>query len=101
MLSRLEADLARRDPFLPGLATVLDPDAFVAALRRAAPKADLRTAQITYVRYKPKHFCRIAYRLDLAATELDLDVRACQADELAQWLKAASQHACQGHWGRG
>jgi len=28
---------------------VLDPDAFVAALHRAAPQADLRTAQITYV----------------------------------------------------
>jgi streptomycin 6-kinase len=101
MLSHLETDLARRDPFVPGLATVLDPEAFVAALRRAAPQADLRTAQITYVRYKPKHFCRIAYRLDLADTELDLDVRACRADELAQWLQSGEPVYVSGPLGQG
>ena len=87
MLSSLETDLIRRDPAVPGLATVLDPDAFVAALRRAAPKADLRTARITYLRYKPQHFCRVAYQLDVAGIELDVDVRACRPEDLGPWLE--------------
>src|SRR2546427_137056 len=86
MLSSNEAELARRDPAVPGLAMVLDPDSFATALRRAAPDADLRTAQITYRRYKPQNFCRVAYRLDVAGAELDLDVRACRAEDLASWL---------------
>src|SRR2546426_12564518 len=87
MLSPPEAELVRRDHAIPGLDMVLDPDAFVTALRRAAPEADLRTAQITYQRYKPQNFCRIAYRLDVAGAELDLDVRACRPGDLAQWLE--------------
>ena len=62
MLSTLDNDLVHRDPDIPGLATVLDPEAFVSELRRVAPQADLRTAQITYRRYKPRAFCRVAYR---------------------------------------
>src|SRR5690349_23118020 len=88
MLSTIENDLIRRDPAVPGLATVLDPDAFVAALHRAAPQADLRTAHITYARYKPQSFCRATYQLEVAGTELELDVRACRPDDLAEWLEA-------------
>ncbi|HEU0038199.1 MAG TPA: phosphotransferase [Verrucomicrobiae bacterium] len=86
MLSSIETDLIRRDPSVPGLAIVLDPDAFVAALHRAAPQADLRTAHLAYARYKPQAFCRATYQLDVAGAELDLDVRACRPDDLAQWL---------------
>ncbi|HET7087176.1 MAG TPA: sulfotransferase, partial [Anaerolineae bacterium] len=53
VLSPGNVDLARRDPALPGLATVLDPEAFVGALRRSVPDADLGAARITYVKYKP------------------------------------------------
>src|SRR2546427_3368542 len=101
MLSRLETDLVRRDPTVPGLATVLDTDAFVAALRQAVPQAELRTGQITYVRYKPQNFCRIAYRLDIAGAELDLDVRACRSEDLAQWLKDAEPASVPGPLGPG
>jgi len=86
MLSFAETDLVHRDHAIPGLAMVLDPDTFATALRRAAPDADLRTAQITYRRYKPQNFCRVAYRLDVAGAELDLDVRACRPEDLASWL---------------
>jgi len=90
MLSSAESDLVRRDRAIPGLGIVLDPDAFVGALRRAEPEADLRMAQVMYVRYKPQRYCRVAYRLDLAGTELDVDVRACRREDLAQWLEAQS-----------
>lgn len=82
-LPTLEADLARRDPAVPGLATVLDPEAFVAAIQRAAPAADIRAGHIRYLRYKPHAYCRVNYRLDVAGTDLDLDVRACRPEDLA------------------
>src|SRR6266700_556537 len=101
MLSSAETDLVRRDPAIPGLAAVLDPDAFVAALQRVAPQADLRTGQIAYVRYKPQTFCRIAYRVDLGGTGLDLDVRACRADDLVQWLEDGEPACVPGPLGPG
>ena len=101
MLSSLETDLIRRDPAVPGLATVLDPDAFVAALRRAAPRTDLRTARITYLRYKPQHYCRVAYRLDVAGTELDADVRACRPEDLGPWLAEGGTTSTVGPLGSG
>ena len=101
MLSSVEIDLIRRDPAVPGLAIVLDPDAFVAALRQAAPKADLRTARIMYLRYKPQHYCRVTYRLDVAGTEIDVDVRACRAEDLGPWMEESDRANAAGPLGPG
>jgi hypothetical protein len=87
MLSAAETDLVRRDSAIPGLPLVLDTDAFVAALRTASPQADLRSAQIVYARLKPRRYCRVTYRLDVAGAPLDVDVRACRSEDLASWLK--------------
>src|SRR2546426_5122812 len=70
MLSPPEADLVRRDGVLPGLATVLDPDALLAALAPALPAADVRAASVRYVRYKPHTNCLVAYRPELWAGTL-------------------------------
>lgn len=87
MLSAAEADLVRRDSAVPGLATVLDPDAFAAAVSGAAPEADVRAAQIIYLRYKPRAYCRVTYRLDVGGSDVDLDVRACRPEDLGSWLE--------------
>lgn len=87
MLSYAEADLARRDLGIPGLATVLDPDAFLAALRRAAPKVS--RAEIGHVKYSPGAFCRAAYRIEVGSAEFDIDVRACRPQELLSWVRKA------------
>jgi hypothetical protein len=86
MISPSALDLARRDPGIPGLATVLDPDAFLAALRRAARRADLVAPRITAVRLEPHEYCRVSYQLDLAGRTVDLDVRACRPGDLASWF---------------
>ena len=65
MLLPAEADIVRRDPALPGLATLLDPGAFAAALRRALPTAPLEAARISYVKYKPGKNCLVSYRLQV------------------------------------
>ena len=87
MLSPAEADLARRDSAVPGLATVLDPDAFLDALAQAAPGRDLGRAEITHVKYCPMTYCRVGYRVGVAGAECHLDVRACRRDDLASWLE--------------
>jgi hypothetical protein len=86
MISPSALDLARRDPGIPGLATVLDPDAFLVALRRAARRADLVSPRITAVRLEPHEYCRVSYQLDLAGRTVDLDVRACRPGDLASWF---------------
>src|SRR6266542_2206685 len=101
MLSRTEMDLARRDPAIPGLAVVFDPDAFVGELRGVLPEADLRAAQITYLRYKPQCYCRVAYRLDVAGTAVEVDVRACRPEDLATWLEEGESSSIAGPLGPG
>jgi aminoglycoside phosphotransferase (APT) family kinase protein len=86
MIAPSALDLARRDPGIPGLATVLDPDAFLLALRRAARRADLVSPRICSVRLEPHEYCRVAYRLDLGGRTLDLDVRACRPGDLSPWF---------------
>jgi aminoglycoside phosphotransferase (APT) family kinase protein len=69
MLSRADELLVSREPALPGLATLLDIDAFVALLRMRCPEVEIRAGQATYVRYKPQTNCLVTYRLQLAAGE--------------------------------
>jgi hypothetical protein len=65
MLPKAEADLVRRDKLIPGLATLFDADAFVDAMRRRLPEADLRGGRITYIKYKPRTNCLVGYRIEL------------------------------------
>jgi aminoglycoside phosphotransferase (APT) family kinase protein len=76
MLSPLESDLVRRDPELPGLATMLDPDAFAAALVPFLPGAGAATARLTYSRYKPRESCVVAYQLEVAGVTVDAYAKA-------------------------
>jgi hypothetical protein len=64
VLSPPDADLVRRERSLPGLAVLLDPEAFVRTLRPHVPGADLRGTSITYIRYKPGTNCLLTYRLE-------------------------------------
>lgn len=91
MLSPPDLDLARRDQALPGLATVLDPTAMVAALRHLRPDLELNSPTITYVRYKPGTSCLVGYRMRLGETDILLSAQARHpgsSDKLAKiWGK--------------
>ena len=69
MLSPADAELVSRDRALPGLGTLLDPEAFARALRGAAPALALSAATPTYLRYKPGTNCLVAYRLEVSGPE--------------------------------
>src|SRR5712691_11423600 len=80
MLSSADADLARRDPAIPGLPLVLDPDALLAALRSSLPEADLRAAEITSVKYRAGLKCLVGYQLDVAGSTVELYAKARRLD---------------------
>lgn len=65
-LARADADLVRRDELLPGLATLLDPAAFLEALSRDLPDANPVAAEPLYLRYKPGTNCLVEYRVRAA-----------------------------------
>jgi aminoglycoside phosphotransferase len=64
VLSPADRDLARRDAEIPGLATLLDPDAFAAALSAHLRHVEIESATPTYVRYKPGMNFLIEYELE-------------------------------------
>lgn len=78
MLSSADAAVVRRDRALPGLATLLDADALVAALRACAPGMLLEMGKITYVRYKPGTSCLVGCRLRADGADVDVVARARQ-----------------------
>jgi aminoglycoside phosphotransferase (APT) family kinase protein len=103
VLSPFDTDLVRRDPALPGLALVLDPEAFIGALRRSLPQADLdaSAARITYVKYKPGTNCLVGYRLTMAGRGLDVYAKAYGANASKKLQKAHEQPGQPGALGQG
>lgn len=104
MLSPPEADLVRRDRALPGLATVLDPEALLAALTPAFATAHVRGASVRYVRYKPHTNCLAAYRFELGATPprvVDVHAKAHRPDAREKLDKARRRAHVPGRFGSG
>src|SRR5207249_10456974 len=76
MLSAADAQFVRRDSALPGLATMLDPEAFAGALAPIIPAIGPCSARIEYVRYKPGKNCIVAYRVGVSGMEVKLYAEA-------------------------
>ena len=71
MPTKPESDLIARDPGLPGLAAILDPEALAAELTEAGAELgsvppsqdDAEKLELQYLRYKPGTNCLAGYRL--------------------------------------
>ena len=61
MLSSPDADLCRRDPALPGLQTLLDPEALTARVAAASACLPLERFVPSYLRYKPETNCLVGF----------------------------------------
>ena len=85
MLTAADADVVRRDPALPGLAAILDPDRLADLLRPLLPERELGAGRIGWIRYKPSTSCRAAYRFEIPGGEIEIGMHACVPDELAGW----------------
>src|SRR5437870_4657240 len=86
---------------MPGLATVLDPEAFAAALREALPGAEVTGAQITYIKYRPKEKCLVGYRLDVRGTPVDAYATAYRRESLPELQLASKDPGIAGPLGVG
>ncbi|HEV2820225.1 MAG TPA: hypothetical protein VGW11_06945 [Solirubrobacteraceae bacterium] len=76
MIAPADARLGLRDRRLPGLAVVLDAEAFAEALAGALPDLALTGARATYARYKPGVSCLVAFRVRVGDEEHDVYARA-------------------------
>jgi aminoglycoside phosphotransferase (APT) family kinase protein len=101
VLTPLDADLARRDSAVPGLALVLDADAFVGALGRSVPEADVSGARITYVKYKPGTNCLVGFRLVVDGNALDVYAKAYRTGATKKLHEAQEEPGRPGLLGRG
>jgi aminoglycoside phosphotransferase (APT) family kinase protein len=101
MLSPHDADIVRRDTSLPGLETVLDPDAFCAALRVIAPGADVDSATTTYVRYKPGTSCLVGFEVEISGETVLLNARAHRTDASGKLDKGRERSGIPGPLGSG
>ena len=80
MLSSIDIALVRRDSALPGLATLLDPSAFLTALRSAFPKVQMQSAKLSYLRYKFQTSCLAQYEIQTSDSTIGLHAVAHRAD---------------------
>lgn len=101
MLAPADAAVADRDPAVPGLATVLDPGALVAALRARHPDADVTGATATYVRYKPTTNCIVGYRFATPDGDVDVYAKAHRRGDAGRADKVITRARIPSPWGPG
>jgi len=76
MLSPADAALIKRDTAIPGLATLLDQEAFAGVLDGALTGRTIEAASARYVRYKPGKNCLVAYDVTTDAGEIHVYAKA-------------------------
>ncbi len=89
MLAPADATLVRRDPQLPGLATLLDPEQVRAQVQQYCPHLSINRLTPTYVRYKPGTNCLVGYELATADGVQQLYGITFAQDEAAKLAKLA------------
>ena len=91
MLCQADVNLVERDPDLPGLGTILDPDRFLETLQGLYPQAGVTRVEPDYVRYKRTTSCLVGYRVTCAAGTVIVYARAHNADGAK--IEKAGRHA--------
>lgn len=91
MLSSSDAALIQREPTLPGLTALLDPEAFMAEVGPLFPAQHLTAAQASYIRYKPGTSCLVGYWLDVAGKQVAVTACAHRPDAKDKLQKARAE----------
>ncbi|CAN5642818.1 hypothetical protein BH18ACT3_BH18ACT3_27230 [soil metagenome] len=100
MLSSADRALAERDPEMPGLSVVLDPDA-VTALAAGTDGPRVVGARPTYVRYKPATSCVVGYELFTVDGPVLVYAKAYAPGAAAKLVKATEKEVRDERWGTG
>lgn len=100
MSRQADQDLIRRDAELPGLAKLLDAEAFRDALQAAADMP-IQSARLRYLRYKPAQNCLAAFTLNVAGTEVECHAKAYRHCDITKLENAEARPASVGSLGAG
>lgn len=101
MLSEVEADIARRDTALPGLANLLDAEAFAGALRSVLPGTAIGKVTANYVKYKPGTNCLAGFHVAVNGDAVAIYGKALPGDAVNKLRKAREQPGIAGALGPG
>lgn len=88
MLSPSDANLAARDPLIPGLRVLLDPEELTRLLHENYPDRQFTTVAVRYLRYKPATKCLAALVLESDGIAIDAYAVAFAASERHRVQKA-------------
>ena len=101
MLLPADADLVRREHAVTGLASLLDPDEFVAMLRQVVPQSETVTAKPIYVRYQPGKSCLATYKVSVEGEIVDVYAKALPRDGMEELRENGQQLKVPGRLGPG
>ncbi|WNN89938.1 aminoglycoside phosphotransferase family protein [Gloeocapsopsis dulcis] len=96
-----DSSLIHRDADLPGLAVLLNVDAFAAALQVELPEINIQSIRSTYVRYKRGTNCLVAYELNVAGTKVPIYAKAFGANSWNKLQKYRNEISVPGSLGVG
>lgn len=83
-----DREIIARDRAIPGLGIVLDPGAAAAVVAPLVPGADLSSASVHYVRYKPGRSCLTGLRIDTPRGKVWLSLKALAETAGDKWSNA-------------
>ncbi|CAA9515892.1 MAG: hypothetical protein AVDCRST_MAG17-2282 [uncultured Solirubrobacterales bacterium] len=86
-----DAALVARETNLPGLATLLAPEAFAAAFAAAVAPVTVRRPSVRYLRYKPDTSCLVLYQVELDGNDATVYARAHRATAHEKLAGASAQ----------
>ena len=99
MLSKSDLALIQRDPGIPALRTLLDPEAFVNLIRGLYPELVVADLSIAYVKYKPKTSCLVGYQVISEEKAIDLYATAYHSQAHDKIQKAKDRPRVSGLFG--
>ncbi len=80
-----DAALVARETALPGLATLLDREAFAAAFAAAVAPVTVRRPSARYLRYKPDTSCLVLYQVELDGKDATVYARPTAPPPTRSW----------------
>jgi Ser/Thr protein kinase RdoA (MazF antagonist) len=101
MLSSHDDEIVRRDSFMPGLAIVLDAEAFLNVLRDITGEKGISAVQPNYLRYKPHITCLVGYEVSLDGSKVAVHARAYASSQRERLEKARHAPHIAGALGQG
>ena len=101
MMNPHDRALFLRDPALPGLRDLLDPDAFTRLLRKTWPDLPEGPVKPRYLRYKPGTNCLAAFELEASGETIPIHAKTHRTSDRVKFTHAESRPRAMSPYGKG